>query len=75
MRVMTSRVARQIYQVTRELHARSEQICQAICELHVSTEQICRATCELHVNTWSDAIVKCTTRKEHTYYVACKMHA
>ena len=36
-----SKVTRQIYQVTRKLHARSEEIFQATRELHVSTEQIC----------------------------------
>ena len=45
-----SRVAQQIYQVTRELHARSEQICWATHVLHVSTERICWATRELHVS-------------------------
>ena len=34
-----SRVARQIYWVTHELHARCEQICRATRELHASTEK------------------------------------
>ena len=36
-----SRVARQIYRVTRKLHVRSEQICLATRMLHASAEQIC----------------------------------
>ena len=36
-----SRVARQIYWVTHELHVRSEQICWATRLLYASAEQIC----------------------------------
>ena len=65
MHACHSRVATQIYQVTHELHARSEQFCRATRKLHVSTEQICWATCELHVSTGSDVLVKCATCEEH----------
>ena len=51
----------------------SEQLCLATRELHVSTEQICWAICELHASAWSNALVKCATHEEHTYYIMCKM--
>ena len=50
LNVCHSRVAQQIYRVTREFHARSEQICRATRVLHVSAEQISWATCKMHTS-------------------------
>ena len=74
LHVCHCRVARQIYLVTRKLHARSEQICRATHVLHASAEQICWATHELYVSKWSDELMRCATHEEHIMlHVKC-MH-